>query len=117
MRKTRQEAEYNEIFALCWGEYPSIVDPFDLIEAGHLAAAKQKALAVGWTGSRLDGVRILTAVRMEVLIKEAAAAIKAKGWLAEIRRYLLEQFEESGNRMVASMVQAIGSRFLTNTDT
>lgn len=115
--KDPAEAEYNEIFALRRGEFPATADPFDLIEAGHLAAAKQKALAVGLSGFKLDGVHIMAAVRMEVLLKEAAAAIKAKGWLAVHQQYLLEQFEELGNRMVAGSVQTIGSRFLSSKGT
>jgi len=111
-------AERKEVFALRWGGLPEFgADPYDFVEAGHLAAAKEKAEANGWAGAKMDGLRIVAAVRMELLIDEAVADIKAKGWLAADQQYLVEKLEGSGKRIVAGTVQAIGSRLRGSKDT
>jgi hypothetical protein len=113
--KDPAESEYREVFAIRWGALPgATADPFDLVETGHLAAARQRAEEGGWAGPKLDSLRIMAAVRMEILIEQAAADIRASGWLTAEQQYLLDQFVESWGQMVAGTVQAIGKRIRAN---
>src|SRR5262249_26741214 len=90
---------------------PGDPDPYDFIQRGLVATGRQLALELEWGGLQLDGVRLVAAVRMEVLLDEALNQLRNDQSLIRDHGYLIVELERAGRDLITGTVQAIGNRF------
>ncbi len=96
------------MFALRGAPIPSADStPYDLVESGHVLGALHRARQAGWTGRKLEGLHMLALGRQRLLMGQAR---QQAGERRVVEDYLLKEFEDAGETLLAGALHAASER-------